>query len=198
VHISSHFSFRPGDDSRSFLLTGDGKALTLTEMKKHERLFEGVEMLTLSACNTAATLSDAEGREIDGFAELAQRLGASAVLATLWQVSDASTPWLMSEFYQTRKAAAGIPKSEALRKAQMALLSGKANIELFSNIEKGVAGSNVKVVVVQDASKQRRDSSRAETVYVLEKEAPLFKHNAKKPFAHPYYWSPFVLFGNWQ
>lgn len=199
VHISSHFSFRPGDDSRSFLLTGDGEPLTLGEIKKHEKLFEGVEMLTLSACNTAATLSDAEGREIDGFAELAQRLGASSVLATLWQVSDASTPWLMSEFYQTRKAIAGIPKSEALRKAQISLLSGKANIKLFSNVEKGIGTSNIKVVVVQNASTQHHDSARAESVvYILEKEAPLFKHNAKKPFAHPYYWSPFVLFGNWQ
>jgi CHAT domain-containing protein/Tfp pilus assembly protein PilF len=198
VHISSHFSFRPGDDARSFLLTGKGEPLTLTELRKHEKLFEGIEMLTLSACNTAATLPDAEGREIDGFAELAQRLGASSVLATLWPVSDASTPWLMSEFYQTRKANTGIPKSEALRKAQMALISGRANIELLPNVSKGAAGANFKLVIVRDSSKRRRDTTRAEPVYVLEKEAPLYKQDAKKPFAHPYYWSPFVLYGNWQ
>ena len=43
-------------------------------------------LLTLSACDTAATRADANGKEIDGFAELAQRLGANAVMATLWQV----------------------------------------------------------------------------------------------------------------
>ena len=75
VHISSHFSFRPGDEARSFLLLGDGTAMTLEEMKRHPGLFAGVELLTLSACNTAAQQADANGREIDGFAELAQRLG---------------------------------------------------------------------------------------------------------------------------
>ncbi|MGH9970291.1 MAG: CHAT domain-containing protein, partial [Pyrinomonadaceae bacterium] len=50
VHISSHFSFRPGDEARSFLLLGDGTAMTLEEMKQQLDLFAGVELLTLSAC----------------------------------------------------------------------------------------------------------------------------------------------------
>jgi CHAT domain-containing protein len=25
-----------------------------------------------------------------------------------------------------------------------------------------------------------------------------FKFNEEAPFAHPYYWSPFVLIGNWK
>jgi hypothetical protein len=45
-------------------------------------------------------------------------------------------------------------------------------ITLFSDVEKGVGISNIKIVVVPDASKQRRDSARAGTVYVLEKDAP--------------------------
>ena len=71
VHISSHFAFRPGDEARSFLLLGDGSAMTLEEMKRQTDLFSGVELLTLSACNTAAQRPGANGREIDGFAELA-------------------------------------------------------------------------------------------------------------------------------
>jgi CHAT domain-containing protein len=198
VHIASHFRFYPGDSSLSFLLLGDGSVLTLNEMKNHQDLFKGVELLTLSACNTAATRSNAEGREIDGFAELAQRLGASAVIATLWQVSDASTPWLMSEFYLTREASKGITKSEALRKAQVALLNGTADTRLFAHIRKGGENPNLKTVVVPDASKQPRDLNRSEIVSVSEKDAPLFKHDATRPYAHPYYWSPFVLFGNWR
>jgi CHAT domain-containing protein len=131
VHISSHFAFRPGDDSRSFLLLGDGTPLTLNEMKRQEKLFDGVELLTLSACNTAATQSDASGKEIDGFAELAQRLGAASVMATLWQVSDSSTPWLMREFYRARQSKGGTTKAEALRNAQLALLNGTANTQSF-------------------------------------------------------------------
>jgi CHAT domain-containing protein/Flp pilus assembly protein TadD len=198
VHISSHFSFRPGDDSRSFLLLGDGTALTLSEMKKQENLFAGVEMLTLSACNTAATQPDVNGKEIDGFAELAQRLGASAVMATLWQVSDSSTPWLMQDFYAKRQSKGATTKAAALRYAQLALLNGTANTKLFSDVPKGDGNSNIKVVLTPDASKQTRDSTRSEIVYVPEREAPLFKHDDKRPFAHPYYWSPFVLYGNWR
>ncbi len=179
VHISSHFMFRPGDDSRSFLLLGDGTALTLNEMKQQERIFAGVELLTLSACNTAAIQPDANGKEIDGFAELAQRLGAGSVLATLWQVADSSTPWLMREFYAKRQSKRRITKAEALRHAQLALLNGTAATKPLSEARKV------------------RNFTRGEIVYLSKKNVPLFPHDRKKPFAHPYYWSPFVLFGNW-
>ena len=195
VHISSHFMFWPGDDSRSFLLLGDGTALTLNELKKQDRLFEGVELLTLSACNTAATQPDANGKEIDGFAELAQRLGAASVLATLWRVSDSSTPWLMKEFYAKRQSRDGTTKAEALRNAQLSLLNGTADTKPVA--ERKIS-SNLKVIVVSDESKKAHDINRAEIVYLSKKDAPVFPHNSKKPFAHPYYWSPFVLFGNWR
>jgi CHAT domain-containing protein/tetratricopeptide (TPR) repeat protein len=198
VHVSSHFSFRPGDNTRSFMLLGDGTALTLNEMKERGGLFDGVELLTLSACNTAATQSDAHGKEIDGFAELAQRLGAGAVMATLWQVSDDSTPWLMKEFYTTRQRNGGTTKAEALRNAQLALLKGTADTKRFSVARTGGGTFNFRMVVVPDASKQTRTLTRADIIYVSQIDAPLFKHDDKKRFAHPYYWSPFVLFGNWR
>lgn len=197
VHLASHFLFRPGDASRSFLLLGDGSPLTLSDMQKSARVFDGVELLTLSACNTAATLADADGREIDGFAELAQRLGASAVIATLWQVSDASTPWLMRRFYQTKDATPGITKSEALSSAQLALLNGTADTRQFSRL-RGNGRANGKVVVMRGAPRQTYDTTRADVLFVSEANAPAFKRDDTKPFAHPYYWSPFVLFGNWR
>ena len=198
VHIASHFSFRPGDDSRSFLLLGDSTVLPLNEMKKQERLFAGVELLTLSACNTAATQPDSNGKEIDGFAELAQRLGAASVMATLWPVSDYSTFLLMKGFYQMRQGKNGTTKVEALRQTQLALLDGTADITSLYVPERISSNAQVKVMTVPDASKQERDLTRAEIIYVSEKDAPLFVHSNKKPFAHPYYWSPFVLFGNWR
>ncbi len=185
VHIASHFTFEPGDEARSFLLLGHGETMTLEEMKAHEDLFGGVELLALSACNTGAQQFGAQGREIDGFAELAQRLGAGAVLATLWPVSDESTPGLMGEFYKLRQEKPGRTKAEALQKAQMALLKGKLE----------VSSSFVADKLPAPAKKQ----GRAEIVGL--KEAPVnsqrFKINPKAPFAHPYYWSGFVLIGNW-
>lgn len=199
VHISSHFIFSPGDEFNSYLLLGKNDYISLLELKgAKEKIFEGVELLTLSACNTAAAQPDATGKEIDGFAELAQRLGADAVMATLWQVSDSSTPWLMTEFYRTKRFEAGVTKSEALQRSQLSLIRGTADTKIFSYAQKGGGISNVKVVVVPEASRQSSDATRSKIVYVSAKNAPLFKTEDKKPFMHPYYWSPFVLFGNWR
>jgi CHAT domain-containing protein len=195
VHISSHFSFRPGDEARSFLLLGDGTVMTLEEMKQYADLFAGVELLTLSACNTAAQQPGANGREIDGFAELAQRLGAGSVMATLWPVADNSTPWLMREFYQTRQNAIGLTKAEAFRRAQLALLNGTARTKPLPEGQKG-ASRPVGIVIDRNDSKRDDADTRSAVVHLSEKDAPTFKRDEKKPFAHPYYWAPFVLIGN--
>jgi CHAT domain-containing protein/Tfp pilus assembly protein PilF len=195
VHISSHFNFRPGDEARSFLLLGDGTAMTLEEMKRHPGLFAGVELLTLSACNTAAQQADANGREIDGFAELAQRLGAGSVMATLWPVADNSTPWLMREFYQTRQTGNGLTKAEAIRRAQLALLNGTAQAEPLPAAQKG-ASSPVKIVVGANQNKRESANRSGEIVLAITEEVPSFKRDVKTPFAHPYYWAPFILIGN--
>ena len=197
VHISSHFNFRPGDEARSFLLLGDGTALTLYEMKQYLELFAGVELLTLSACNTAAQQSGANGREIDGFAELAQRLGAGSVMATLWPVADNSTPWLMREFYQIRQSRSNATKAGAVRLAQLALLNGSAQTKPLPEGEKG-ASSSVQIVVTPDGGKRDVSGTRAKVVFVSEKNAPAFRRDDQKPFAHPYYWAPFILIGNWK
>ena len=161
VHIASHFSFRPGDEARSFLLMGDSTAFTLEEMKREENLFEGVELLTLSACNTAAQQPGANGREIDGFAELAQRLGAGAVMATLWQVSDASTPWLMRDFYcHQRKQSQNDKNAKALQKAQIGFLNGTAKIKPLSNADKKRCDNDIKIEIVPNGTKTNRSNER--------------------------------------
>jgi CHAT domain-containing protein/tetratricopeptide (TPR) repeat protein len=195
VHIASHFSFRPGDETRSFLLLGDGSVLTLAEMKAQRDLFGGVELLTLSACNTAAQQADADGREIDAFAELAQRLGANAVMATLWPLADESAPWLMQEFYRQRQAGAGMMKAEALRKAQLALLGGSARINT-SNKARDAGRDRARVMVVRAGSQRGQSQTRADIIYIETKHAPPYKREKQKPFAHPHYWAPVILIGN--
>lgn len=87
-----------------------------------ENLFGGVELLTLSACETGAQkVRESDGREIDSFAELAQRKGAQAILASLWKVDDASTSRLMVGFYRTRQHK-NLTRAEALQGAQLTLL----------------------------------------------------------------------------
>ena len=123
VHIASHFEFKAGNEADSFLLLGDGTHLSLADMGKMENPFGGVELLTLSACDTA-TGGMANGKEIEGFGVQAQRKGAKAVIATLWRVADVSTNELMQMFYRTRETMPEITKARALREAQLALLHG--------------------------------------------------------------------------
>lgn len=175
VHISSHFEFCAGDTSRSFLLLGDGTTLTLSEMGKQGNLFEGVELLTLSACNTAAAQADASGREIDGFAELAQRLGAAAVMASLWSVADKSTSQLMSEFYRQRTEKPRMTKVAALQSAQRSMIEGKIRPSVVDG--------------------WRRDAGE---ILSRQTDALAYPYDLNKPYAHPYYWSPFILIGNWK
>jgi CHAT domain-containing protein len=170
VHIASHFIFQPGDSRNSFLLLGDGSKFSLLEMYQTAGLFEGVDLLTLSACETAGQQSRADGKEVDGFAELAQRLGASSVIATLWTIADDGTSKFMTEFYRLRQANPKASKSEILQQAQLSLLKGNITTQSGGSPKRG--GAEI-VGLNQIPFKPR-----------------------KSPLEHPYYWAPFVLFGS--
>ena len=180
VHIASHFQLHPGDDTASFLLLGDGSHLPLAQLKTWPQPFQGVELLTLSACNTAVGSPGAEGKEVEGFAVLAQRQGAKAVVATLWPVVDASTTALMQTFYRLREGQPGLPKVEALRQAQLALLRGTRTPGAPAHTASRAG------VVVADASSEPGGA------------LPRFRPDPRAPYAHPAFWAPFVLMGNWR
>ncbi|HSK70456.1 MAG TPA: CHAT domain-containing protein, partial [Pyrinomonadaceae bacterium] len=146
VHIASHFSLYPGDETNSFLLLGDGDILTVNQLRHNQQLFVGVELLTLSACDTAIVEKDSTGKEIEGFGYVAQDEGAQAILATLWKVADESTQIFMSEFYRLRAEHPEKNKAEIIRLVQKEMIEGKIDAK----------------------------------------------------YTHPYFWSPFVLIGNWR
>jgi CHAT domain-containing protein len=125
LHIASHFVFKPGNESNSFLLLGDGKQLTLRDLKDDDFRFRDVDLITLSACETAVGGgNDANGLEIEGFGALAQKQGAKSVIATLWSVADKSTGILMQNLYRIREQTKGITKVESLREAQLGFING--------------------------------------------------------------------------
>lgn len=118
VHIASHFVLRPGRDQDSYLLLGNGEKLSVAELAQPPFQFRGLDLLTLSACETAVPAgTDASGRELSSLAWLARKHGARYVLASLWRVSDRSTSALMADFY--RALADGASKAEALHQAQL-------------------------------------------------------------------------------
>jgi CHAT domain-containing protein len=139
VHIASHGQFK--DDARqSFILAYDGK-LTLDDLERTIRpsRYRGrpVELLTLSACQTAA----GDDRAALGLAGIAVKAGARSALATLWTVNDDATSILIGRFYANLRRP-DTSKARALRGAQVSLL---------------------------------RDPR----------------------YRHPFYWSPFLIIGNW-
>ena len=120
VHVATHGQFA-SDNADTFLLTWDGR-LTLPQLRHalaaSKLREEPVELLTLSACQTAA----GDERAALGLAGVALSSGARSALATLWSVNDESTALLIGDFY-TRLVRSGASKAAALQSAQLALLA---------------------------------------------------------------------------
>ncbi len=83
----------------------------------YERLRLNADLVTLSACESALG-KEAGGEGLVGLVRAFQYAGARSVLASLWNISDRSTPLLMTEFY--RELRAGSSMDEALRHTQRA------------------------------------------------------------------------------
>jgi CHAT domain-containing protein len=98
LHVGTHFSLRPGNAMRSFLVLGDGSRLMLDTLSTYD--FSGLDLVTLSACQTAmgGARTD-DGREIEGLSAIVQQRGAKQVVASLWRVEDSSTAQLMRAMY---------------------------------------------------------------------------------------------------
>ena len=180
VHIASHFDFQPGDSNRSVLLLGDGNKFSLAQMQKQKTLFAGVELLMLSACKTSVRESNAYGKEIDGFAELAQQLGAASVIAALWNINDLAAPGREIDFYRLYRDHRDWAKAELLRQSQLNLLSGQVTRET-----RAAPGPSM-----------NREDDEEEGCALPAKSRKRFIPNPKAPLAHPYYWAPFVLYGS--
>lgn len=140
VHLATHGQFGSQQED-TFLLTWEGRIdiWQLSELlqSRETRSDDAIELLILSACNTAA----GDDQSVLGLAGLAVKSGARSTIATLWPVKDEAAASLMIDFYRSFQQA-GLTKSKALRQAQLTLMSN-----------------------------------------------PSYKD--------PFYWSPYVLIGNW-
>jgi CHAT domain-containing protein len=120
VHIASHGQF-DSDVNKTFVLTFDDK-LTMDHLEQtvgRLRFRENaLELLTLSACQTAA----GDDRAALGLAGVAIKAGARSALATLWFIDDEASSELITEFYRQLQDPA-ISRAKALQRAQRKLLS---------------------------------------------------------------------------
>ncbi|MEM1395080.1 MAG: CHAT domain-containing protein, partial [Cyanobacteria bacterium P01_H01_bin.150] len=141
VHLATHGQFSSRLDE-TFLLTWDGqiniKELSELLRNRQSRQSKNIDLLVLSACDTAA----GDNRAVLGLAGLAVKSGARSTIASLWPVKDQATVSLMKSFYENLLKP-GTTKAEALRQAQIEIMK-------------------------------------------------------KTDFKQPFFWSAFVLVGNWQ
>jgi CHAT domain-containing protein/Tfp pilus assembly protein PilF len=124
VHFACHARADGVDPLGSGLLLApagsDAGLLTAADVVSKWRLRADVVML--SACETAV----GQVRRYEGMYGLARAFlyaGSRSVGASLWRVDDVSTARLMGAFY--REYVRGVPKVEALRRAQVELLRDK-------------------------------------------------------------------------
>ena len=101
-----------------------------------------------------------------GLAGSAIRAGVKSVLGTLNHISDQGTALLMTTFYE--ELSAGCTKSEALRRAQLALLNGE---NYGQDRERSINKGGFAI------SDTERDS------------------RARK-ISHPFYWANFIIVGS--
>ncbi len=121
VHIASHGQFG-GDPARTFVLAYDGR-VTLNQLQAMispsiAKLDQPLELLTLSACETAA----GDDRAGLGLAGVAVHAGARSTLATLWSVNDQVSQRLVLSFYRHLKDNPSLTKAKALQEAQKELI----------------------------------------------------------------------------
>jgi CHAT domain-containing protein len=119
VHIATHGKF--GVDAQSTFLVGFDQRISIEQLDNLLRLTDSrqpVELLTLSACQTAA----GDDRSALGIAGVAVRAGVESALATLWYINDEATVSLIEEFYrQLRQSDSS--KAQALRQAQLKMIA---------------------------------------------------------------------------
>lgn len=173
LHIATHGKFVPGSYLDSFLLLGDGKKLTIDDIRKLPDLGDA-HLVVLSACETALADAMQDGVEIASIAYYFLNGGAETVMASLWLVSDESTRLLMENFYQNialSTAKKPVTKAQALRNAQLSLLHGKSTAIAIKP-----RGGIVSKPVIGKSNNSNANNS--------------------KEYAHPYYWAAFILIGN--
>ncbi|MDY6938066.1 MAG: tetratricopeptide repeat protein [Cyanobacteriota bacterium] len=164
LHFATHGAMVAGRPEESFILFGDGTPVTIADVRNWN--LNHVDLVVLSACETGLGGNLGTGSEILGLGYQMQRAGARASIASLWVVDDGGTQALMNEFYKALQA--GASKADALRQAQIAMISGEGSV--WEEHQHLLASESLS----EELRSQMNDRS----------------------LEHPYYWASFILIGN--
>jgi CHAT domain-containing protein/tetratricopeptide (TPR) repeat protein len=193
LHLATHGELDPQEGLRSALvLAQDRLPQSLEQVLAGKEVYDGrltaeriyrrwqldADLVTLSACQTGLSHKYERGEGYVGFAQALFKAGARSVVLSLWKVDDTASALLMVRFYQNllgKRAALTkpLPKAEALREAKTWL--------------RGLT---------------REQAERALAELTAGEKGPANDHQppavprGEFPYAHPYYWSAFILIGD--
>ncbi len=124
VHLATHAEFQAGNAEASSIHFWQGEALTLRELNQIDWGDRPLDLLVLSACQTALGNPQAEL----GFAGLAFHAGVKTTIASLWFVSDLGSLALMKELYWQLTQPDITAKAIALQQAQQSMIHHHVHI----------------------------------------------------------------------
>jgi len=189
VHIASHFNLQAGNDDLSYLLLGgkdqdsSGYRYSMAEFEKSRDLrISGTKLFTLSACQTGA----ANERDVCFEQDKSSVVTAACEAGKANQRENGVLMESMSEL--------------VMQKGAEAVLS---TLWEASDTTTGLLMDRFYRRWVKSAGKASKSEAlrQAELDLLHDKvTAPANQDDSAVPssLAHPYYWAPFVLTGNWQ
>ncbi|HDS09845.1 MAG TPA: CHAT domain-containing protein, partial [Firmicutes bacterium] len=118
VHLATHgiLKYKPLDSY--IILAGDDNKLTILDIAGYDKMRKNVDLVVLSACETAVEKNRSSGKEFISIAKAFATAGVPTLIATLWKINDASTKKLFIEFYRNLKDKQE-SKLDALHNAQL-------------------------------------------------------------------------------
>ncbi|NET56793.1 MAG: CHAT domain-containing protein [Symploca sp. SIO2E6] len=130
VHLATHSQFSP-DLANTRIELWEQDAITFEEFEDllQARNLDPIKLLVLSSCETSA----GNDRAVLGLAGVAVRTGASSTVATLWPVEDETAAEVMIKFYQELANKPDSTLAEALRQAQLKMLTTEIQYESQNN-----------------------------------------------------------------
>jgi CHAT domain-containing protein len=117
LHFATHGKFDPDAPLNSgLLLASDAQNDGFLSLGELYSMRLNADLVTLSACETGLG-KISNGDDVVGLARGFLYAGSNAIVASLWEVDDQATSYLMTEFYANLKKG---NKREALRQSQLA------------------------------------------------------------------------------
>jgi len=176
VHLATHARFQSYDKATIYT---HREPVDMDSFRRIRDKKLPIELLVLSACETAGDQGRIDLDTEIGFAGVAVRTHSKSVLASLGRVNDRATMVLMDRFYENLVKPETKLKAEALRQAQLAMLRGEVYVK-----DGSLYYSNGKCLERPDGGCEMLPFERN----------PMNQANAD--FKHPRYWALFTMVGS--